>query len=182
LAKSTNHEAPRYAIFSILPSPHSSSVQISSSAPCSQTPSVYVPPLMSEAKFHTHTERQAKLSSCIFWFLSFFDSRREDRRFWNRISIWKYIFSEHLYLNMSSSLRGVLLSTLLQDILHPSHHLLNVLLQIAYKLGLSNKKKKNFFTAYLNCNKLKFNGNGNDNTLDLHTFIHTNLQVWPWRF
>jgi hypothetical protein len=31
--------------------------------------------------------------------------------------------------------RGVLLSTLLQDILHPSHHLLNVLLQI------SNKKK-----------------------------------------
>jgi hypothetical protein len=37
--------------------------------------------------------------------------------------------------------RGVLLSTLLQDILHPSHHLLNVLLEIANKLGLSNKKK-----------------------------------------
>jgi hypothetical protein len=36
--------------------------------------------------------------------------------------------------------RGVLLSTLLQDILHLSHHLLNVLLQIANKLGLSNKK------------------------------------------
>jgi hypothetical protein len=36
--------------------------------------------------------------------------------------------------------RGVLLSTLLQDILHPSHHLLNVLLQIANKLDLSNKK------------------------------------------
>jgi hypothetical protein len=34
----------------------------------------------------------------------------------------------------------VLLSTLLQDILHPSHHLLNVLLQIANKLGLSKKK------------------------------------------
>jgi hypothetical protein len=33
------------------------------------------------------------------------------------------------------------LSALLQDILHPSHHLLNVLLQIANKLGLSNKKK-----------------------------------------
>jgi hypothetical protein len=33
--------------------------------------------------------------------------------------------------------RGVLLSTLLQYILNPSHHLLNVLLQIANKLGLS---------------------------------------------
>jgi hypothetical protein len=33
--------------------------------------------------------------------------------------------------------RGVLLSTLLRDILHPSRHFLNVLLQIANKLGLS---------------------------------------------
>jgi hypothetical protein len=36
----------------------------------------------------------------------------------------------------------LLLCTLLQDILHPSHHLLNVLLQIASKLGLRAKKKK----------------------------------------
>jgi hypothetical protein len=33
----------------------------------------------------------------------------------------------------------VLLSTLLHAILHPSHHLLNVLLQIANKLDVSNK-------------------------------------------
>jgi hypothetical protein len=38
-------------------------------------------------------------------------------------------------------LTGVLLSTLLQDILNPSHHLLNVLLQIANKFGLYLKKK-----------------------------------------
>jgi hypothetical protein len=36
----------------------------------------------------------------------------------------------------------VLLSTLLQDILHPPHPLLNVLLQTENKLGLNLKKKK----------------------------------------
>jgi hypothetical protein len=61
LGEDYNHEALRYAVFSILLSFYLSSVQISSSAPCFQTPSAYVPTLMSETKFHTHTERQAKL-------------------------------------------------------------------------------------------------------------------------
>jgi hypothetical protein len=59
LGKGTNHEAPRYAVYPNLPSRHHSSFQIFSSAPSSQTPSVYVPLL-----------------------IKFFDCRREDKKFW----------------------------------------------------------------------------------------------------
>jgi hypothetical protein len=44
-------------------------------------PSVYVLPLISEIKFYTHTEPQAKLWSCNSNFHAF-DSRRQDRRLW----------------------------------------------------------------------------------------------------
>jgi hypothetical protein len=46
LAKSTSCETPRYVFFSKLPLFQLSSIQIFSSTPCSQTPSVYVSPLI----------------------------------------------------------------------------------------------------------------------------------------
>jgi hypothetical protein len=59
------------AVFSNLPSPRSCSVQIPCSTPCSQTLSVCPVSLMSETKFHTSTEPQSELRSCIVWFLCF---------------------------------------------------------------------------------------------------------------
>jgi hypothetical protein len=61
LEKCTNYAAPLYAVLSTFPSRHSSSVQIISSVPCSRTLSVYVPPLVSETRFYTHTEIYEKL-------------------------------------------------------------------------------------------------------------------------
>jgi hypothetical protein len=66
LVKSANYEAPHYVALSNLVPFTFSAVQISSSAPCSQTPSVCVPPLVSETKFNTHTEPQEKLHFCTF--------------------------------------------------------------------------------------------------------------------
>jgi hypothetical protein len=49
--------------------------------PGSQTPSVYIFSLMSETKFHTHTETKAKLY-LVYSNFKFFNSKWEDRRFW----------------------------------------------------------------------------------------------------
>jgi hypothetical protein len=61
-----NYEAPLYAIFSTLLSLQLSSVQIFSSAPCSQTLPIYVLPLILETKFLTHNKPQENLWFCIF--------------------------------------------------------------------------------------------------------------------
>jgi hypothetical protein len=54
MAKRTSYETLHYAVFSNLPPPYPYSVQISPSAPCSQTPSVYVPLFMSKTKSHVY--------------------------------------------------------------------------------------------------------------------------------
>jgi hypothetical protein len=59
--ESISYEAPHYAVFSNLLSLHLTLVQIFSSTSCSQTPSVYIPHLMSDKKNHTHTGPKAKL-------------------------------------------------------------------------------------------------------------------------
>jgi hypothetical protein len=66
-------------IFSNLLSLHLSSVQTVFWAPWSQTPSIYVPPLMSLTKFHIHTEPQAKLY-CSFIHSNVCVFRKQTRR------------------------------------------------------------------------------------------------------
>jgi hypothetical protein len=51
------------------------------SAPCSQTPSVYVPPLMSETKFTT-IQNQRQKYSLVYSNFTFVDSGKKYGRFW----------------------------------------------------------------------------------------------------
>jgi hypothetical protein len=62
LENSPHYEAPDCVYFSSLQSLRSPSVQIFSSAPCSQILSAYVPPLMSETKFDTHENHRQNYS------------------------------------------------------------------------------------------------------------------------
>jgi hypothetical protein len=65
LAKRTSY----YAVFFNLLLFHPPLVQIFSSVPYSQIPTIHVLFLMSKIKFHTHIKLQAKLQFCIFEFL-----------------------------------------------------------------------------------------------------------------
>jgi hypothetical protein len=53
-----------------------SSIQIFSTL-CSETHPVYVPPSMSDTKFHTHTKLQAKWYICYILIVTYLDSRRK---------------------------------------------------------------------------------------------------------
>jgi glucose-6-phosphate-specific signal transduction histidine kinase len=48
----------------------------------SQTPIVYIPPLVSETKIHTHTEKKAKIIVWCILIFTFLDSRREEKSVW----------------------------------------------------------------------------------------------------
>jgi hypothetical protein len=60
---------------------HSSSVQIFS-APCSQAPSVYVPPFDAKVQVTLPYRTAGEIIALYILFFKFFDSTREDRSFW----------------------------------------------------------------------------------------------------
>jgi len=72
LAKRTSHEAPRYAVFCSLPPLPLSWVQIFSSAPCSQTPSIYIFNILDGSKSKSiHEEIKRRLNLWIACYSSF---------------------------------------------------------------------------------------------------------------
>jgi hypothetical protein len=76
---SRDRKAHLYVVFSIPFLPHPIKAQIFSSAPNSQTSSLYLPPSMWATKFHAHTI--IVLFILIFTFL---ESKLEHRIFWTQ--------------------------------------------------------------------------------------------------
>jgi hypothetical protein len=88
LEKSINYEALQYVVFYNLPSLHLSLIQIFPSTPCSETPSVYAPPLTSESKFtpvHNHRQNYSFVYSIFYDFRQ--QARTENVRDWMAASI-----------------------------------------------------------------------------------------------
>jgi hypothetical protein len=71
MVKGASYDAPQYVAFSTLLLCHPSSVHIFFLASYSQTPSVSVPPLMSETKFITYTEPQQNYNLVHYKFYVF---------------------------------------------------------------------------------------------------------------
>jgi hypothetical protein len=84
--KTKSYEFPHCAAFSNHLPLYLSLVQIFSSAPCSERPLVYVPPIISEARFHTHREPWAIMILYILIF-NFLGSRSQKGLDWIVASI-----------------------------------------------------------------------------------------------
>jgi hypothetical protein len=90
---------PHYAILSSLRSLRASQARIFSSAPCSETSSICVLPLMWESRFHTHFR---KMETYSFAYVNIYvlNSRTKEKWFW---TARQYAFRDVNFLNATLS-------------------------------------------------------------------------------